>query len=116
MAYRKSLIQVKFRIRQDVLRRLEREAKREDRSVNDEIGRRLEESFRYEEERQSLIEERDKMREERQQLVTAIFWDLRTHPDPANTKAAIAKMEESAEGDLQKEVMSEEFPAKGRKS
>jgi hypothetical protein len=113
MAYRKSLLQVKFRLRQDVLRNLEREAKRHDRSVNDEIGRRLEESFRYEEERQRLIEEREKMVEERQLLVTAIMDDLRTHHDPANTKAAIARMEESGERDFQKEFMDEEFPAKG---
>jgi hypothetical protein len=49
MAHRKSLVQVKFRIRQDVLRKLEREAKRQDRSVNDEIGRRLEQSIEKDE-------------------------------------------------------------------
>jgi hypothetical protein len=45
MAHRKSLIQVKFRLRQDILRSLEREAKRHDRSTNDEIARRLERSL-----------------------------------------------------------------------
>ena len=47
MAHRKSLIQVKFRLRQDILRKLEREAKRHDRSTNDEIARRLEENVQH---------------------------------------------------------------------
>jgi hypothetical protein len=45
VAYRKSLVQVRFRLREDILRRLEREAKRHDRSTNDEIARRLEQSL-----------------------------------------------------------------------
>jgi hypothetical protein len=45
MVYRKSLVQVRFRLRQDILRNLEREAKRHDRSTNDEIARRLEQSL-----------------------------------------------------------------------
>jgi hypothetical protein len=49
MAHRKSLIQVKFRFRQDLLRRMEREAKRHDRSTNDEIARRLERSLEKDE-------------------------------------------------------------------
>jgi hypothetical protein len=103
MAYRKSLIQVKFRLREDILRKLEREAKRHDRSTNDEIARRLEESFRY-----------GDWQEERQRLVTAMMADLGSHPDPAATKAALAKTEESAERDFQKDVMEELFPT-GRK-
>jgi hypothetical protein len=43
MSHRKTFIQVKFRFRQDLLRRLEREAKRHDRSTNDEITRCVEE-------------------------------------------------------------------------
>jgi len=39
MAHRKSLIQVKFRFRKDLLAKVEREAKRHDRSTNDEIAR-----------------------------------------------------------------------------
>jgi len=42
---RKSVVQVKFRLRKDVLKQLERAAKKADRSVNDEIGRRLAESI-----------------------------------------------------------------------
>jgi hypothetical protein len=54
MADRKSVVQVKFRIRKEILRQLERAAKAGDRSVNDEIGRRLEESIRQEEQQELL--------------------------------------------------------------
>jgi hypothetical protein len=50
MAHRKSLIQVKFRFRENLLRRLEREAKRNDRSTNAEIAHRLEQSLQKEDE------------------------------------------------------------------
>jgi hypothetical protein len=101
MVHRKSLIQVKFRIRQDVLHKLEREAKRHDRSTNDEIGRRLEESLSY-----------GDWREEREQLILAMRTDLTSHPNPAATKAAIAKMEEGAERDFQEQIMPQLFTAK----
>jgi Arc-like DNA binding domain len=139
MAYRKSLIQVKFRLRQDILRKLEREAKRHDRSTNDEIGRRLEESFSYlredilrklereakrhdrstKDEIERRLEESfsyGDWREEREQLLLALRTDLASHPNPAATKTAFAKMVDSAERDIQKEFMEEEFPTKGRKS
>jgi hypothetical protein len=48
MADRKSVVQVKFRLRKDVLKQLEKAAKAEDRSINDEIQRRIEQSFRQE--------------------------------------------------------------------
>jgi len=38
--------------------------------------------------------------------------DLRSHPNPAATKAAFDKMEEAAERDHQKRMMEELFPAK----
>jgi hypothetical protein len=44
MVHRKSLIQVKFRFRKDLFARIEREAKRHDRSTNDEIARLVEEA------------------------------------------------------------------------
>jgi hypothetical protein len=78
MADGRSLIQVKFRIRQNVLRKLERAAKRDGRSVNDEIGRRLEESF-----------ELDGWREERRNLIAAVTDDLLTHPNPVLTRIAL---------------------------
>jgi hypothetical protein len=101
MPYRKSLMQVKFRLRQDILRKLEREAKRHDRSTNDEIARRLEESFTY-----------GDWREEREQLLLAIRTDLATHPNPSATRGAFTKLENSAEEELQVEVMEELFPSR----
>ena len=44
---RKSIVQVKFRLRKDILRQLERSAKAFDRSVNAEIAHRLEQSFEH---------------------------------------------------------------------
>jgi hypothetical protein len=44
---RKSIVQVKFRLRKDILRQLERSAKAYDRSVNAEIAHRLEQSFEH---------------------------------------------------------------------
>jgi Arc-like DNA binding domain len=45
MPDRKSIVQVKFRLRKDILRQLERSAKAYDRSVNAEIAHRLERSL-----------------------------------------------------------------------
>jgi hypothetical protein len=42
---RKTVVQVKFRLRKDVLKQLEKAAKAKDRSVNAEIADRLEESL-----------------------------------------------------------------------
>jgi hypothetical protein len=47
MAHRESLVQKKYRLRKELLSKLECAAKDSDRSVNDEIVRRLEESFRH---------------------------------------------------------------------
>ena len=63
-------------------------------STTDEIARRIDESFKY----------RD-WRDERERLIAAAFADLRSHPNPAATKAAIGKMEESSERDIQNELM-----------
>jgi hypothetical protein len=54
MADRKSVVQVKFRLRKEVLRQLERAAKAGDRSINEEIERRLEQSIRQEEQQELL--------------------------------------------------------------
>ena len=94
MAHRKSLIQVKLQLRQDILRKLERDAKRRNISTTDEIARRIEESFKY-----------GDWRDERERLIAAAFADLRPYPNPAATKAAIGKIEESSERDIQKELM-----------
>jgi hypothetical protein len=78
MRDRRKLIQVKFRIRQGILEKLGREAKRNGRSVNDEIGRRLEESF-----------ELDGWREERRNVIAAVVDDLWSHPNPVATRIAL---------------------------
>jgi hypothetical protein len=56
MADRKTVVQVKHRLRRDLLQRIVRSAKATDRSVNEEIEWRLEQSFRQEE-RAELIAE-----------------------------------------------------------
>jgi hypothetical protein len=94
MAHRKSLIQVKLQLRQDILRKLERDAKRRNISTTDEIARRIDESFKY-----------GDWRDERERLIAAAFADLRPYPNPAATKAAIGKIEESSERDIQNELM-----------
>jgi hypothetical protein len=124
MVDRKSLIQVKFRLRQDILRKLERDAKRGDRSTNDEVGRRLEESYRFEEERQRLIaecerltERCERMAEERQMFISAMINDLGSHPNPKASKAAFEVMEESTERDFQDDnPMEEILSTQGKKS
>jgi hypothetical protein len=56
MADRKTVVQVKFRLRRELLKEIERSAKSADRSTNEEIEFRLEESFRKEDAiRQSKI-------------------------------------------------------------
>jgi hypothetical protein len=98
MAHRKSLIQVKFQFRKDLLARIEREAKRHHRSTDDEIARLVEEGF-----------ECGDWREDRQRLMAAMITDLRSHPNPAATKAAFEKMEEAAERDHQQRMMGQLF-------
>ena len=56
MADRKTVVQVKHRLRRDLLQRIVRSARTADRSVNEEIEWRLEQSFRQEE-RAELIAE-----------------------------------------------------------
>jgi hypothetical protein len=120
MAPRNPTVQRRFRLKKELLGRLEREAKRRDHSLSDEVGRRLEDSFRLETERQEMAEERQRMAEEgqklagdreefaeqRQALVSALMHDVRSHHDPKATKAVLERMEESAERYTQSDVMS----------
>ncbi len=89
MAGQETLIQVKFRLKPDVLRKLEREAKRHARSVNDEIGRRLEDSLVYG--RDKWREDLDKWREERLRLLTILESHSNLTPQE---KAVVADSEE----------------------
>jgi hypothetical protein len=60
VADRKTVVQVKHRLRRDLLQRIERSAKTKDRSVNEEIERRLEESFQREERDKLILEAIDR--------------------------------------------------------
>jgi hypothetical protein len=116
MADRNSLTQVKFRLRNDVLRKLERDAKRDDRSVNDEIGRRLEASYRDEEEIrrltrecERLVKQCDEMAAERQMIVTAMASSMRSHPHPVETLAALEALDDNVERRLQAETFTDDY-------
>jgi hypothetical protein len=115
MAYRKSLVQMRFRLRKELIGRLEREAKRNDRSLNDEVEQRLEESFHFKKERQRLAEEREELAEQRERLFAALMYDVRSHPDPKATRAALEPIEESKEQYMH-EFVDDLFPPKGKKS
>jgi hypothetical protein len=116
MAYRESLVQTRFRLRKDLLHKLEREAERHDRAVNDEVARRLEASFGYEEDIQKLskecerlIRECDQMAAERHMIVTAMARDGRTHPHPVETLAALEALDNSVERRLQAETFTDDY-------
>jgi TraY domain len=97
MPYRKSLTQVRFRLRQDLLRKLERDAKRADRSLNDEVILRLEDSY-----------DRDDWRATRENWFSAIKTVFDRHPEMATAFAsAYAKLENEVEGDFQSKAMRE---------
>jgi hypothetical protein len=91
MAHRN--IQVKFRLRPDILRKLERDAKRQKRSVNDEIGRRLE---RYDD----LLERYEELREQRLILMTYLRSQLEQTPEG---RAVLERLEKAEENDFQKQ-------------
>jgi hypothetical protein len=99
MAHRKTLIQVKYRLRQDILRKLTSEAKRHDRSVNDEIARRLEDSFTFGRDR--WRQDRDQRREERLLLLTIIksHSNLTTEEKEIVDKSELADAEDARELD-----------------
>jgi len=102
---RKRFIQARFRLRQEVIRKVEREAARHNHSTNDAIGKRLQESFSYGDWWEQLMV-----------LMSALIEDVASHPKPAATTAAYAKMEMDAEKDLQDEIWADLFPAKKAKS
>jgi hypothetical protein len=83
------LIQARFRLRQDTLDKLEREAKRNVRSTNDEIGSRLQESFNYGDWWKELMA-----------LISALITDVASHDNPVATKAAYANMVKAADRDI----------------
>jgi Arc-like DNA binding domain len=90
MARQKPLVQVKFRLRQDILRKLAREAKRHGRSVNNEIGHRLEHSF----------DTGEDWREDRLLLITALRPQLE---QTSEGRAILKRLEEADQKDAHKE-------------
>jgi hypothetical protein len=119
MAYRKTYILTKHRITQAVLRKLQRAAVGADRSVSEEVGRRLEESFRIEKERKQMDAEREAIDRDRkamarnhERLVEGLMrlnlamlkeW-LAEHP---KTEAAIEVLRDYADGFIGDAVMEE---------
>ena len=98
MAYRPTLAQVRYRLKKELVRKLEAAAKRNKQSVNEEVAARLLDSFEHN--YAEWRKEKEMMIEEREALITAMMTDLRSHPNPTATKAALGKMEESAERHL----------------
>jgi hypothetical protein len=87
MVSRKTIVQVKFRLRQELFKRLTLAAKDCDRSINDEIARRVEASF-----------ELDNTRETNERLMVAIAAGLRSHPDAATSvKEMMGELEVTSE-------------------
>jgi hypothetical protein len=112
MAYRKSLVQKRFRLRKELLGRLEREAKRNDRSLNDEVEHILEGNFIKNDAWQDMLQGF----EERNRQMMAMMDDLRSRLDPKAIRAALEPIKESAEQHPQNEVMKDSPPTKGGKS
>jgi hypothetical protein len=95
------LIQARFRLRDDILEKLEREAKRHIRSTNDEIGSRLQESFNYGDWWQDWWREL-------MMLINALIIDVASHESPmVETKAAYAKLVKAADRDIWHEIKAE---------
>jgi hypothetical protein len=89
MADRKLVVQARYRFRKDLLRKLERAAKVNKRSVNDEMARRLDHSFDYED-----------WREDRLLLITALRPQLAQTPEG---KAILERLEDADQKDAHKE-------------
>jgi hypothetical protein len=76
MARRQSLVQARYRFEKGLFRKLEQAAKNNDRSLNDEIAHRLEDSFVFSHDEWKA--ERDKWREERLRLLTLLETQARS--------------------------------------
>jgi hypothetical protein len=92
-------VQVRFRLRQDIVAKLESEAKKHSRSTHDEIGVRL----------QASIDSPDPW-EQLTPLISALIEDAASHANPKATIAAYTKMEWEAERDFQEQILTELFP------
>jgi hypothetical protein len=68
MARRSTITQVRFRLRDGLLQALARAAEGNDRSLNDEVERRLEQSLSADEQREALAQMQAEMRERLDQM------------------------------------------------
>jgi hypothetical protein len=96
LAYRPTLAQVRYRLKKELVRKLEAAAKRNKQSVNEEVAARLLDSFEHE-----------NWREERERLAL-MFRAIREVP--TGLKEIADELEVSAERDLQNNI----FPKKER--
>jgi Arc-like DNA binding domain len=92
-------VQVRFRLRQDIVAKLENEAMERGRSTHDEIGIRLEESIDCPNPWEQLMP-----------LISALIDDAASLRNPKTTIAAYTEMDWEAERDFQEQTMAELFP------
>jgi hypothetical protein len=97
--YSKALAQVRYRIRKDLLRKLEKAAKQNGRSVNEEVESRLDDSFNFSnwrEEQERWKTEFEKWREEQERWRLALDTMLKM---PLLTAEEVTEMRDRLEED-----------------
>ena len=85
MVYRKSLAQVKFRLRKELLNKIKRAAERNDRPMTEEMAAIFEDAFDDKNRRQDW-------QQERENWIVAIWSALESHPNAS--EAALMKLKE----------------------
>jgi hypothetical protein len=95
--HRKSLVQRRFWLRKGLISQLEREAKKNDRPLTEEMADRLDRTF----ERQNWQEEKDRW-------IIAIRYAMERHPEASQTALLkLKELDDKAERDAQKEATRE---------
>jgi hypothetical protein len=93
MARRQSLVQARYRFEKGLFRKLEQAAKNNDRSLNDEIAHRLEDSFVFSHDEWKAERE---WREERLRLLTLLETQARSRLQIKRLAARARRREEQA--------------------
>jgi hypothetical protein len=83
--YRKSLVQIKIRVRDDLLAKIRRQANKNDRPVTEEVAALIESAFED-------ANEREKWQQERENWIVAIRYALENNPSAS--AAALSKLKE----------------------
>ena len=99
--YRKSMAQVKFRLRKELLNKIKRSAERNDRPMTEELAAIFEDAFDNKNQRQEWQEDRERW-------FTALRFALENYP--AASEAAVLKLKElddKIEREAQKDLMSD---------